>query len=50
LRCRSSITFCASSAAGALLPRANSSVARFTSSCFAPSRSVMRSQIPRFSS
>src|SRR5271165_3893249 len=34
LRCRSSITFCASSAAGALLPRANSSVARFTSSCF----------------
>src|SRR5580700_12185082 len=27
-RCRSSITFCASSAAGALLPRANSSVAR----------------------
>src|SRR6202035_146841 len=34
LRCRSSITFCASSAAGALLPRANSSVARFSSSCF----------------
>src|SRR5580704_11710992 len=34
LRCRSSITFCASAAAGALLPRANSSVARFTSSCF----------------
>src|SRR6202040_2398300 len=34
LRCRSSITFCASSAAGALLPRANSSPARFTSSCF----------------
>src|SRR5271169_3150826 len=33
-RCRSSITFCASSAPGALLPRANSSVARFTSSCF----------------
>src|SRR5580700_8487383 len=33
-RCRSSITFCASSAAGALLPRANSSPARFTSSCF----------------
>jgi hypothetical protein len=30
-RCRSSITFCASSAAGALLPRANSSP---TSSCF----------------
>ena len=34
LRCRSSITFCASAAAGALLPRANSSPARFTSSCF----------------
>src|SRR5207248_55955 len=33
-RCRSSITFCASSAPGALLPRANSSVARFTSSGF----------------
>src|ERR1700751_5958038 len=33
-RCRSSITFCASSAAGALLPRANSSPARVTSSCF----------------
>src|SRR5580692_723303 len=33
-RCRSSITFCASSAAGALLPRPNSSPARFTSSCF----------------
>src|SRR5215469_14170940 len=33
LRCRSSITFCASSA-GALLPRANNSPARFTSSCF----------------
>src|SRR5207237_31802 len=33
-RCRSSITFCASAAAGALLPRANSSPARFTSSCF----------------
>src|SRR5712671_6047194 len=33
-RCRSSITFCASSTAGALLPRANSSPARFTSSCF----------------
>jgi hypothetical protein len=27
-------TFCASSAAGALLPRANSSPARFTNSCF----------------
>src|SRR4051794_38628741 len=36
LRCRSSITFCASSTAGALLPRANSSPARFTSSCFQP--------------
>src|ERR1700724_3733771 len=35
-RCRSSITFCASSTAGALLPRANSSPARFTSSCFQP--------------
>src|SRR5580704_8567388 len=34
-RCRSSITFCASSTAGAL-PRANSSPARFTSSCFQP--------------
>src|SRR3954447_746120 len=34
LRCRSSITFCASAAAGALLPRPNSSPARFTSSCF----------------
>src|SRR5580692_9344029 len=34
LRCRSSITFCASSAAGAFAPRANSSPARFTSSCF----------------
>src|SRR6478609_5422577 len=34
LRCRSSITFCASAAAGALLPRANNSPARFTSSCF----------------
>src|ERR1700730_13447443 len=33
-RCRSSITFCASSTAGALLPRANSSPARVTSSCF----------------
>src|SRR6202040_3175845 len=34
LRCRSSMTFCASPTAGALLPRANSSPARFTSSCF----------------
>src|ERR1700731_4898654 len=34
LRCRSSMTFCASPIAGALLPRANSSPARFTSSCF----------------
>src|SRR4029079_17234812 len=34
LRCRSSITFCASPTAGALLPRANSSLARFISSCF----------------
>src|SRR4051812_40769342 len=34
LRCRASITVCASSAGGALLPRANSSPARFTSSCF----------------
>src|SRR6201997_3909740 len=34
LRCRSSITFCASATAGALLPRPNSSPARFTSSCF----------------
>jgi DNA-binding transcriptional LysR family regulator len=34
LRCRSSITFCASSTAAALLPRANNSLARFTSSCF----------------
>src|SRR5205807_2374112 len=34
LRCRSSMTFCASSAAGALLPRANNSLARFISSCF----------------
>src|SRR5947209_15593065 len=34
LRCRSSMTFCASSTAGALLPRANSSLARFISSCF----------------
>src|ERR1700737_4415072 len=33
LRCRSSMTFCPSSA-GALLPRANNSPARFTSSCF----------------
>jgi hypothetical protein len=33
-RCRSSITFCASATAGALLPRPNSSPARFTSSCF----------------
>src|ERR1700736_5784075 len=33
-RCRSSMTFCASPTAGALLPRANSSSARFTSSCF----------------
>jgi hypothetical protein len=31
---RSSITFCASSAAGALLPHANNSPARSTSSCF----------------
>src|SRR5207248_8857728 len=30
LRCRSSITFCAASAAGALLPPANNSHARFT--------------------
>src|SRR3954463_6897913 len=36
LRCRSSITFCASATAGALLPRANSSPARVTSSCFHP--------------
>src|SRR5437763_2486148 len=36
LRCRSSITFCASATAGALLPRANSSPARVTSSCFQP--------------
>src|SRR6201987_2994599 len=34
LRCRSSITFCASATAGALLPRPNSSPARFTSSYF----------------
>src|SRR6202035_706642 len=34
-RCRSSITFCASSTVGAL-PRATSSPARFTSSCFQP--------------
>src|SRR6266480_5952928 len=34
LRCRSSMTFCASSTAGALLPRANNSLARFISSCF----------------
>src|SRR5260370_18469402 len=34
LRCRSSITFGASSAAAASLPRPNSSPARFTSSCF----------------
>src|SRR5436305_13396943 len=34
LRCRSSITFCASATAGALLPRPNSSPARVTSSCF----------------
>src|SRR5690242_14726397 len=34
LRCRSSITFCASSTAGDLLPRANNSPARFISSCF----------------
>src|SRR2546423_13710444 len=36
LRCRSSMTFCASPTAGALSPRANSSPARFTSSCFQP--------------
>src|SRR5689334_12002784 len=36
LRCRSSITLCASATAGALLPRANSSPARVTSSCFHP--------------
>ena len=36
LRCRLSMTFCASPTAGALLPRANSSPARFTSSCFQP--------------
>src|SRR5271156_5088861 len=36
LRCRSSMTFCASATAGALLPRANSSPARVTSSCFQP--------------
>src|SRR5437763_12313372 len=36
LRCRSSITRCASATAGALLPRANSSPARFTSSCLQP--------------
>src|SRR5207245_1078667 len=36
LRCRSSITFFASATAGALLPRANSSPARVTSSCFHP--------------
>jgi hypothetical protein len=36
LRCRSSMTFCASLTAGALLPRANSSPARYTSSCFQP--------------
>src|SRR5207248_5793139 len=36
LRCRSSMTFCASPTAGALLPRANSSPARLTSSCFQP--------------
>src|SRR5689334_16787287 len=36
LRCRSSITFCASATAGALLLRANSSPARVTSSCFHP--------------
>src|SRR5438132_4376934 len=35
-RCRSSITFCVASTVGALLPRANSSPARFTSSCFQP--------------
>src|SRR6202453_3002246 len=34
LRCRSSMTFCASSSGGALLPRANSSLARFISFCF----------------
>src|SRR5271165_4024722 len=34
LRCRSSMTFCASSTVGALLPRTNSSLARFISSCF----------------
>jgi hypothetical protein len=34
LQCRSSITFCASATAGALLPRPNSSPARFTSSGF----------------
>src|SRR6201993_1883481 len=34
LRCRSSMTFWASSTAGALLPRVNSSFARFISSCF----------------
>src|SRR6202035_4504661 len=34
LRCRSSMTFCPSPTAGALLARANSSPARFTSSCF----------------
>src|ERR1700758_4188462 len=34
LRCRSSITFCASSTAAALLPRANNSPARLTISCF----------------
>src|SRR5690242_51606 len=36
LRCRSSITLCASATAGALLPRENSSPARVTSSCFHP--------------
>src|SRR5690349_11605251 len=36
LRCRSSITLCASATAAALLPRANSSPARVTSSCFHP--------------
>src|ERR1700733_5404122 len=34
LRCRSSIVFCASSPDGALLPRANNSLARLISSCF----------------
>src|SRR5256885_14399091 len=34
LRCRSSITLCASSTVAAFLPRANSSPARVTSSCF----------------